>query len=58
MRTAEIKRKTGETDISLSLNLDGSGKGDRHLSGTGLQTGEKRHRQHPKGDQLGMDNGD
>ncbi len=28
MRTADIKRKTGETDISLSLNLDGSGKGD------------------------------
>ena len=28
MRTAEIKRKTGETDISLSLNLDGSGKGE------------------------------
>ncbi len=28
MRTADIKRKTGETDISLSLNLDGSGKGE------------------------------
>lgn len=26
MRTVEIKRTTGETDISLSLNLDGSGK--------------------------------
>ena len=26
MRTAEIIRKTGETDISLKLNLDGSGK--------------------------------
>ena len=26
MRTAEIKRKTAETDIALSLNLDGSGK--------------------------------
>jgi imidazoleglycerol-phosphate dehydratase len=26
MRTAEIKRKTNETDISLSLNLDGSGQ--------------------------------
>lgn len=25
MRTAEIKRKTGETDIALSLNLDGIG---------------------------------
>lgn len=27
MRTGEIKRKTEETDIVLSLNLDGSGKG-------------------------------
>jgi imidazoleglycerol-phosphate dehydratase len=27
MRTAEIKRKTAETDISLSLNLDGTGIG-------------------------------
>ncbi|MBQ8893813.1 MAG: imidazoleglycerol-phosphate dehydratase HisB [Clostridia bacterium] len=26
MRTAEIKRKTAETDIQLSLNLDGSGR--------------------------------
>lgn len=26
MREAEIKRKTAETDIELSLNLDGSGK--------------------------------
>ncbi len=26
MRTAEINRKTAETDISLKLNLDGSGK--------------------------------
>lgn len=26
MRTSQIKRKTAETDISLSLNLDGSGK--------------------------------
>lgn len=26
MRTAEIKRKTAETDIYLKLNLDGSGK--------------------------------
>ncbi len=26
MRTAEIKRKTAETDIHLKLNLDGSGK--------------------------------
>ena len=25
MRTAEIKRKTGETDITLSINLDGKG---------------------------------
>lgn len=28
MRKAELKRKTGETNISLSLNLDGSGKGE------------------------------
>ena len=26
MRTAEIVRKTRETDIRLSLNLDGTGK--------------------------------
>ncbi len=28
MRTAEIKRKTNETDISLKLSLDGTGKSD------------------------------
>lgn len=28
MRTAQINRKTNETDIKLSLNLDGSGKGE------------------------------
>ncbi len=28
MRTAEIIRKTAETDISLSLNIDGSGKSE------------------------------
>lgn len=28
MRTSEIKRKTGETDICLTLNLDGTGKND------------------------------
>ncbi|MCD8391422.1 MAG: imidazoleglycerol-phosphate dehydratase HisB [Firmicutes bacterium] len=28
MRTAEIKRKTKETDIELTLNIDGSGKSD------------------------------
>ncbi len=28
MRTAEIKRKTNETDIFLSLDLDGSGAGE------------------------------
>ena len=26
MRSAEIKRKTSETDIELKLNLDGTGK--------------------------------
>ena len=25
MRTSEVKRKTAETDIALTLNLDGSG---------------------------------
>jgi len=28
MRTAEIKRKTNETDIALKLSLDGTGKSD------------------------------
>ncbi len=28
MRTAEISRKTNETDISLTLNLDGTGQAD------------------------------
>ncbi len=28
MRTAKINRKTAETDIKLSLNIDGSGKGE------------------------------
>ncbi len=28
MRTATIRRETGETRISLTLNLDGSGRGD------------------------------
>ena len=27
-RKSEIKRKTNETDISLSMNIDGTGKGD------------------------------
>lgn len=27
-RKSEISRKTGETDISLSINIDGSGKGN------------------------------
>lgn len=27
MRSSEIKRKTAETDISLNLNIDGSGRG-------------------------------
>lgn len=30
MRISEINRKTAETDISLSLNLDGSGNADIH----------------------------
>lgn len=30
MRTSEIHRKTGETDIRLKLNLDGSGKASIH----------------------------
>ncbi len=34
-RTATIKRKTGETDIQLSLNLDGTGAGSRE-SGIGF----------------------
>ena len=29
-RTAECKRKTKETDITLSLNLDGRGKSEIH----------------------------
>ena len=28
MRSAQIKRKTGETDICINLNLDGTGKAD------------------------------
>jgi len=28
MRTSEIKRTTAETDISLTLSLDGTGKAD------------------------------
>ena len=27
-RKAELRRRTGETDITLALNLDGSGKAD------------------------------
>lgn len=34
-RTAQIDRKTGETDIKLSLDLDGSGAGERN-SGIGF----------------------
>lgn len=30
MRTAEISRKTNETDIKLSLNLDGTGESETH----------------------------
>lgn len=28
MRESHIRRKTGETDITLTLNLDGTGKHD------------------------------
>ena len=28
MRTAEITRRTAETDIRLTLNIDGAGKAD------------------------------
>ena len=35
MRTATIKRKTNETDITLSLNLDGTGKNEIN-SGNGF----------------------
>ncbi|MBQ1186714.1 MAG: imidazoleglycerol-phosphate dehydratase [Clostridia bacterium] len=35
MRTAEIKRKTAETDITLTLNLDGTGKSEIN-SGNGF----------------------
>ncbi len=35
MRTAEIKRKTNETDITLTLNLDGTGKSEIN-SGNGF----------------------
>lgn len=35
MRTAEIKRKTAETDITLRLELDGSGQYDVH-TGSGF----------------------
>lgn len=30
MRTADCKRTTGETDIALALNLDGTGRADVH----------------------------
>ena len=35
MRKSEIARKTGETDIFLQLDLDGSGKSEIH-SGCGF----------------------
>ena len=35
MRTAEISRKTAETDIALTLNLDGTGRSEIH-SGVGF----------------------
>ncbi len=33
MRTADIKRRTAETDINLILNLDGKGESDIKISG-------------------------
>ena len=46
MRAVEIARKTGETDISLTLELDGTGKYDIH-TGVGffdhMLTGFARH---------------
>ncbi|MEM6980289.1 MAG: imidazoleglycerol-phosphate dehydratase, partial [Planctomycetota bacterium] len=35
MRTAQLDRKTGETQVSVAINLDGEGSGDRH-SGVGF----------------------
>ena len=37
LRTAKIDRKTNETDIKLSLNIDGTGKSDIN-SGCGFLT--------------------
>ena len=46
MRQAEIARKTGETDIALTLNLDGTGQHEIH-TGVGffdhMLTGFARH---------------
>ncbi len=46
MRESHIRRKTGETDITLTLNLDGTGKNDIH-TGVGffdhMLTGFARH---------------
>ena len=36
MRESEIKRKTAETDISLSLAIDGTGKGEGISTGVGF----------------------
>ena len=36
MRESEIKRKTAETDISLSLAIDGTGKGEGISTGIGF----------------------
>ncbi|MBI2422051.1 MAG: imidazoleglycerol-phosphate dehydratase HisB [Candidatus Hydrogenedentes bacterium] len=58
MRSSDVTRKTGETDISLSLNLDGSGQSDL-ATGVGffdhMLTHLSRHGQmdlrvHAKGD--------
>ncbi|HEY4721586.1 MAG TPA: imidazoleglycerol-phosphate dehydratase, partial [Anaerolineae bacterium] len=42
MRSAKVQRKTSETDITLSLNLDGSGQA-RIATGVGFLDHMLRH---------------